>query len=137
MMPRPKGPFAGLICSYCGEHEQSFAVVLDDLETLQCRSCGETFTVHQAAVRAERVLMGWDAYARFTKLAPAVAADAAEAAAEPPPARRRHHDASGAPVAAPEPPTLAPGYPGHDQYPRYGDGEDVPARASVKVANGE
>jgi uncharacterized protein (DUF983 family) len=55
-------------CPKCGEHE-SLTLALDNVQALECSSCGESFSAREARDLAAAELARWEAVCRWVDLA--------------------------------------------------------------------
>lgn len=59
-----------LPCPFCGVREPVLKIDLNELRTVECETCGETFTVKQAVKLAAEALARWEAMAEWLSNAP-------------------------------------------------------------------
>jgi transcription elongation factor Elf1 len=59
----------GVTCPFCGDHEATVRIDLNDLTTVHCSSCDEEYSPKRARDRAAEQLSRWDAVCRWLDLA--------------------------------------------------------------------
>jgi Zn ribbon nucleic-acid-binding protein len=59
----------GVLCVKCGDPDAVVSLNLNNLQEVECRSCGETYSAREAAESAAESARRWLAVARWVEMA--------------------------------------------------------------------